>query len=62
MVHGGTAWTSLGAIRAAGVDGFALAVTSLDERLGKVAEVVEGGLAFWPELRRRPRRSAPGPT
>ena len=61
VVHGGTAWSSLGAIRASHADGFALAVTALDDRSWeRVAEVVEGGLAFWPELRRRRRPSAPG--
>ena len=62
IVHGGTAWTSLGAIRAAEVDGFALAVTALDERSWeKVAEVVEGGLAFWPELPPQASSQCAGP-
>lgn len=62
VVHGGTAWTSLGAIRAARVDGFALAVDALDERSWeKVAEVVEGGLAFWPELAPQASSRCAGP-
>ncbi|MBO3084891.1 hypothetical protein [Cellulomonas fengjieae] len=62
VVHGGTAWTSLGAIRAAGVDGFALAVPALDERSWeKVAEAVEGGLAFWPELAPQASSQCAGP-
>lgn len=62
VVHGGTAWTSLGAIRAAGVDGFGLAVDALDERSWeKVAEVVEGGLAFWPELPPQASSQCAGP-
>ena len=62
VVHGGTAWTSLGAIRAAAVDGFALAVPALDERSwGKVAEVIEGGLAFWPELAPQASSQCAGP-
>jgi len=62
VVHGGTAWTSLGAIRAADVDGFALAVDALDERSWeKVAEVVEGGLAFWPELPPQASSQCAGP-
>jgi len=62
VVHGGTAWTSLGAIRAAEVDGFALAVPALDERSWeKVAEVIEGGLAFWPELAPQASSQCAGP-
>ena len=62
VVHGGTAWTSLGAIRAAAVDGFALAVPALDERSWeKVAEVIEGGLAFWPELAPQASSQCAGP-
>ncbi|MEZ0449488.1 hypothetical protein [Cellulomonas sp. ICMP 17802] len=62
VVHGGTAWTSLGAIRASKVDGFGLAVDALDERSWeKVAEVVEGGLAFWPELPPQASSQCAGP-
>ncbi len=62
VVHGGTAWSSLGAIRASHVDGFALAVTSLDDRSWeRVAEVVEGGLAFWPELPPQASSQCAGP-
>lgn len=62
VVHGGTAWTSLGAIRAARVDGFGLAVDALDERSWeRVAEVVEGGLAFWPELAPQASSQCAGP-
>ncbi|WP_028048845.1 hypothetical protein [Cellulomonas sp. URHD0024] len=62
IVHGGSAWSSLGAIRAAGADGFALAVTALDERSWeRVAEVVEGGLAFWPELPPQASSQCAGP-
>ncbi|WP_421732829.1 hypothetical protein [Cellulomonas sp.] len=62
IVHGGSAWTSLGAIRAAEVDGFALAVSALDERSWeRVAEAVEGGLAFWPELPPQASAQCAGP-
>lgn len=62
VVHGGTAWTSLGAIRASRADGFALAVTSLDDRSWeRVAELVEGGLAFWPELPPQASSQCAGP-
>ena len=62
VVHGGTAWSSLGAIRASGADGFALAVAALDERSWeRVAEVVEGGLAFWPELPPQASSQCAGP-
>jgi hypothetical protein len=62
IVHGGTAWTSLGAVRAAHVDGFGLAVDALDERSWeKVAELVEGGLAFWPELAPQASSQCAGP-
>ena len=44
------------------VDGFALAVPALDERSWeKVAEVVEGGLAFWPELAPQASSQCAGP-
>ncbi len=62
VAHGGTAWTSLGVIRDAHVDGFALAVDALDERSWEtVAEVVEGGLAFWPELAPQASSQCAGP-
>ena len=67
VVHGGTAWSSLGAIRAAAdmgdtVDAFALAVTALDDRSWeRVAEAVEGGLAFWPELPPQASSQCAGP-
>ena len=62
VVHGGTAWSSLGAIRASHADGFALAVTALDDRSWeRVAEVVEGGLAFWPELPPQASSQCAGP-
>jgi len=62
VVHGGSARTSLGAIRAAKVDGFGLAVDALDDRSWeKVAEVVEGGLAFWPELPPQASSQCAGP-
>ena len=45
-----------------GVDGFGLAVDALDERSWeKVAEVVEGGLAFWPELPPQASSQCAGP-
>lgn len=50
-VHGGTAWAAVPAVRAAGVDGLALAVAGLDEQgWERVAEAVEGGLRLWAEL------------
>lgn len=62
VVHGGSAWSSLGAIRASAADGFALAVTALDDRSWEtVAEVVEGGLAFWPELPAQASSQCAGP-
>jgi hypothetical protein len=62
VVHGGTAWSSLGAVRASHADGFALAVTALDDRSWeRVAELVEGGLAFWPELPPQASSQCAGP-
>lgn len=62
VVHGGTAWSSIGAIRASEADGFALAVTALDDRSWeRVAETVEGGLAFWPELPPQASSQCAGP-
>jgi hypothetical protein len=57
VAHGGSAWAALGALREAHLDGVALAVTGLGE-VGweRVAEAVEGGLAFWPQL--PPQRSS----
>ncbi len=57
VVHGGTAWTALPAIRASGADGFALEVATLDDRAWeRVAETVEQGLALWAHV--PPQRSS----
>lgn len=50
VVHGGTAWASLPAVRASSADGAALAVAGIGERgWEEVARLVEDGRAFWPE-------------
>ncbi|QCB94254.1 hypothetical protein [Cellulomonas shaoxiangyii] len=50
VVHGGTAWAALPAVRASSADGAALAVAGLGERgWEEVAGLVEDGRTFWPE-------------
>lgn len=61
-VHGGTAWAAVPAIRAAGVDGLALAVGGIGERgWERVAEAVEGGLRLWAELPPQASSQCAGP-
>ncbi|MGY4645603.1 hypothetical protein [Cellulomonas sp. URHB0016] len=62
VVHGGSAWVSLPAIRHAGVDGVGLAVAGFDERAWeRVAEAVEGGLDLWAEVPRQGSSQCAGP-
>jgi hypothetical protein len=62
IVHGGSSWASLPAIRHAGVDGLGLAVAGFDERAWeRVAEAVEDGLALWAELPPQASSQCAGP-
>jgi hypothetical protein len=62
VVHGGTAWSSLPALRASGADGFALAVAGLGEPgWERVAETVEGGMRLWAEVPPQASSQCAGP-
>jgi hypothetical protein len=62
VVHGGTAWSALAAVRASSADGVALAVAGIGERgWEEVARVVEDGRAFWPELPPQASSQCAGP-
>ena len=62
LVHGGTAWASLAALRDAHLDGVALAVAGLGEQgWERVAEAVEGGLTFWAQLPPQASSQCAGP-
>lgn len=62
VVHGGTSWAAVPAIRAAHADGLALAVGGLDERgWERVAETVEAGLRLWAELPPQASSQCAGP-
>lgn len=61
-VHGGSAWTALPAVRAAGADAAALEVAHVDE-VGweRVAETVEGGVRLWAQLPPQASSQCAGP-
>ncbi|MCM0638436.1 hypothetical protein [Cellulomonas wangsupingiae] len=62
VVHGGTAWSALAAVRASSADGAALAVAGIGERgWEEVAGVVEAGTAFWAELPPQASSQCAGP-
>ncbi|CAM5791367.1 hypothetical protein [Cellulomonas persica] len=62
VVHGGTAWTALPAVRASGADGVALEIAALDERgWERVAEVVEAGLQLWAHVPPQQSSQCAGP-
>ncbi|MEN0128595.1 MAG: hypothetical protein AAGC49_04095 [Brevundimonas sp.] len=62
VVHGGTAWSSLPALRASGADGFALGVSGLGEPgWERVAEAVESGLRLWAEVPPQQSSQCAGP-
>ena len=62
VVHGGTAWSSLAALRASGADAFALAVAGLGEPgWERVAETVEGGMRLWAEVPPQASSQCAGP-
>lgn len=57
VVHGGAAWTTVPAVRAAGADAVALEVAALDEPgWERVAEAVEAGTGLWAHV--PPQRSS----
>ncbi|ROS27720.1 hypothetical protein [Cellulomonas sp. PhB150] len=61
-VHGGTAWSSLPALRSSGADAVALAVAGLGEPgWERVAETVEGGLRLWAEVPPQASSQCAGP-
>ncbi|MDM7832387.1 uroporphyrinogen decarboxylase/cobalamine-independent methonine synthase family protein [Cellulomonas edaphi] len=61
-VHGGTAWSSLAALRSTGADAFGLAVAGLDEPgWERVAEAVEGGMRLWAEVPSQASSQCAGP-
>lgn len=62
VVHGGTAWAALAPLRDAHLDGVALATSGLGEQgWERVAEAVEGGLAFWAQLPPQASSQCAGP-
>ncbi|GIG40054.1 hypothetical protein [Cellulomonas phragmiteti] len=62
VVHGGSAWSALAAVRASSVDGAALAVAGIGERgWEEVAGVVESGKALWAELPPQASSQCSGP-
>lgn len=62
VVHGGTAWSALAAVRASSADGAALGVAGIGERgWEEVARTVEDGTAFWPELPPQATSQCAGP-
>lgn len=62
VVHGGTAWSALAAVRASSADGAALAVAGIGERgWEEVAGVVEAGQGLWAELPPQASSQCAGP-
>ena len=62
VVHGGSAWSALAAVRASSADGAALAVAGIGERgWEEVAGLVESGKALWPELPPQASSQCAGP-
>lgn len=62
VVHGGTAWSALAAVRASSADGAALAVGGIGERgWEEIGALVDSGGVFWPELPAQASSQCAGP-
>ena len=62
VVHGGTAWSALAAVRASSADGAGLAVAGIGERgWEEVAVLVEAGRTLWAELPPQASSQCAGP-
>ncbi|MBD7917567.1 hypothetical protein H9657_04640 [Cellulomonas sp. Sa3CUA2] len=62
VMHGGSAWSALAAVRASSLDGAALAVGGIGERgWEEVAGLVEAGRALWAELPPQASSQCAGP-